>query len=117
MSKTPESKVKQKVKSLLDEHGAYHNWPVPGGYGIPMLDAVGCHCGVFFAIETKAPGQHLTPRQEFTKAQMELAGAKVFVVGEDLRQAENDPDTWYYSGMIELETWLKEMHSAYIGYR
>jgi len=107
MSKTPESKVKQQVKSLLDEHGAWHNWPVPAGYGIPMLDAVGCHRGDFFAIETKAPGQKLTPRQEFTKAQMELAGAMVFVVGEDQRQVENDPDTWYYTGMDQLEAWLK----------
>lgn len=107
MSKTPESKVKQKVKSLLDEAGAYHNWPVPGGYGIPMLDAVGCHRGAFFAIETKAPGQHMTPRQEFTKHQMELAGAIVFVIGEDTVTIENDPDTWHYTGMVELEEWLK----------
>lgn len=107
MSKTPESKVKQQVKSLLDEHGAWHNWPVPGGYGIPMLDAVGCHRGDFFAIETKAPGASLTPRQEFTKSQMELAGAIVFVVGERVKSVENDPDTWHYSGMAELETWLK----------
>lgn len=105
MSKTPEGKVKAQVKALLDEHGAYHNWPVPGGYGIPMLDAVGCHCGEFFAIETKAPGQHMTPRQEFTKTQMELAGAKVFVIGE--AQIENNPDTWQYTGLAELEAWLK----------
>lgn len=117
MSKTPESKVKQKVKSLLDEHGAWHNWPVPGGYGIPMLDCVGCHCGYFFAIETKAEGQHLTPRQEFTKSQMELAGAKVFVIGEGSVQDERDPDTWHYTGMPELKAWLEEMHTAYTGYR
>jgi len=101
--KTPESKVKDKVKALLDEAGAWHNWPVPAGYGIPMLDCVGCHRGEFFAIETKAPGQHLTPRQEFTKTQMELAGAKVFVIGESV---EDNPDTWY-SGMAELAEWLK----------
>jgi|SRR5262245_5582552 len=103
MSKTPEGRVKDKVKELLDEAGAYHNWPVPGGYGIPTLDCFGCHRGMFFAIETKAPGKHLTPRQEFTKSQMELAGAVVFVIGESV---ETNPDTWY-SGMAELEEWLK----------
>lgn len=113
MSKTPEGKVKTQVKRLLDEAGAWHNWPVPGGYGIPMLDCVGCINGFFFAIETKAPGQHLTPRQEFTKAQMEAAGAKVFIVGEKV--IERDPDTWY-SGMQELEDWLKERHTAIVGY-
>jgi hypothetical protein len=105
VSKTPEGKVKKQVKGLLEDHGAYQHWPVQAGYGAPTLDCVGCHRGAFFAIETKAPGQHLTPRQEFTKAQMELAGAKVFVVGE--AQLENDPDTWQYTGLAELETWLK----------
>jgi hypothetical protein len=113
MSKTPEGKVKHQVKQLLDAAGAWHNWPVPGGYGIPMLDCVGCIDGFFFAIETKAPGQHLTPRQEFTKAQMEAAGAKVFIIGEKV--IERDPDTWY-SGMQELEEWLKERHTAIVGY-
>lgn len=105
---TPEGKVKTRVKKLLDEHGAWHNWPVPAGYGIPMLDCVGCHHGTFFAIETKAPGQKLTPRQEFIKAEIEQAGGIVFVIGEQV--VENDPDTW--TGMQELENWLRndEMH-------
>lgn len=104
MSKTPEGRVKDKVKKLLDEHGAWHNWPVPGGYGVPMLDCVGCHRGEFFMIETKAPGQRLTPRQEFTSTQVLQAGGIVFIVGEKV--IERDPDTWY-SGMAELEEWLK----------
>lgn len=112
---TPEGKVKARVKKLLDEHGAWHNWPVPAGYGIPMLDCVGCHRGEFFAVETKAPGQHMTPRQQFTKDEMEKAGGKVFVIGVfELNEisVERDPDTWpahggEYSGMAELEAWLK----------
>src|SRR5678815_4526767 len=99
MSRTPEGKVKQQVKEMLDHAGAYHNWPVPAGYGSPMLDCIGCHRGEFFMVETKAPGQHLTPRQEFTKSLVELAGGKVFVVGE--KSEERDPDTWY-SGAQEL---------------
>jgi cytochrome c1 len=101
---TPEGKVKARVKELLNEHGAYHHWPVQTGYGEPTLDCVGCHRGKYFAIETKAPGEQLTPRQNFTKEKMEAAGAKVFVVGEhwldDYGQKE------FYSGETELEAWL-----------
>lgn len=102
MSKTPEGKVKDRVKEILTDAGAYHNWPVPGGYGSPMLDCVGCHRGDFFMIETKAKGQIMTARQEFTKAQVELAGGVVFLITGII---ENDPDTW--PGFTELENWLK----------
>lgn len=102
MSKTPEGKIKERVKDLLNDAGAYHNWPVPGGYGVPMLDCVGCHRGAGFMVETKVRGQTLTPRQEFTKVQFELAGGRVFVV---TGVVEEDPDTW--PGFTELELWLK----------
>lgn len=106
---TPESKVKKRVKALLDKHHAWHNWPVPMGYGVPMLDCVGCHRGRFFAIETKAAGETLTPRQEFTKSQMEEAGARVFVVTGS--NNERDPDTW--QGWSELTLWLIEGDDSY----
>lgn len=98
---TPEGKVKARVKKLLNEHNAYHHWPVQNGFGEPTLDCTGCHRGKYFAIETKAPGERLTPRQEFTKEKMEAAGAKVFVIGE-----EWIPDAPEYTGMTELEAWL-----------
>lgn len=100
---TPESKVKRKVKALLlSQRDMYFNMPVPAGYGEPMLDFVGCHRGEFFAIETKADGKDLTPRQSFVKENMESAGGKVFVItgtGD-----ENDPSTW--EGWNELHAWL-----------
>lgn len=99
---TPEGRVKKKVKALLSTYGAYQDWPVPAGYGKPTLDCIGCHKGRYFAIETKAPGKHLTPRQEDTKANMEAAQGKVFVV---VGSEENNPDTW--TGFMELEEWLK----------
>lgn len=104
MAKTPEGHVKSKVKRLLEEYKAFHNWPVPTGYGAPMLDCVGCLNGKFFAIETKAFGKKLTPRQQLTAQQMEAAGGKVFVVTGD--EVEDDPDTWV--GWLELEAWLRE---------
>ena len=77
---TPEGKVKDKVKKLLKEAGAYYHMPVQNGMGAPTLDFVGCHQGNFFAIETKAPGKKPTPRQEQTIADMRRARAAVFVV-------------------------------------
>lgn len=102
---TPESHVKKVTKKLLDDHKAYHNWPVPMGYGTPFLDCFGCCRGKFFAIETKAPGQTLTPRQGLTKEQVEAAGGKVFVIGEE-RSYPAGPAVHEFSGMDELEQWL-----------
>ena len=103
---TPESHVKRTVKPLLDAHKAFHNWPVPAGYGKPFLDCFGCSKGRFFAIETKARGEKLTPRQGLTKEEVEAAGGIVFVIGEEVY--EDSTGTEVYSGMMELETWLKQ---------
>ena len=102
MASTPEGRVKKDVKALLDKYEALHTWPVPGGYGESMLDCVGASKGRYFEIETKAPGQHPTPRQQYRIDRIREKGGTVFVVGESV---ENDPDTW--SGMVELEEWLK----------
>jgi len=54
--------------------------PVPTGYGQPGLDYEGCINGQFFAIEAKAPGEWLTPRQRRTARDMVTGGGKVFIV-------------------------------------
>lgn len=97
---TPESKVKNKVKALLKKYDAYQFWPVQTGYGAATLDCLGCHNGRFFSVETKAPGKKLTVRQRDTIERMQGADAKVFVVGEKLKEDGE------YSGMRELELWL-----------
>ena len=91
---TPEGKVKEKVKRLLKQYGAYWHMPVQNGMGAPSLDFVGCFKGWYYAVETKAGNKGPTPRQEATIHQMELAGGKCFVVNE-------------VSGLDELERWLK----------
>ena len=101
MASTPEGKVKAKVKTLLKKYGAYQHWPVQTGYGAACLDCHGCHSGLYYAVETKAPGKKLTPRQELTKEDIESTGGIVFVVGE--KQYEDGT----YSGMELLEDWLK----------
>jgi hypothetical protein len=50
------------------------------GLGATTLDCLGCYKGKFFAIETKAPGKSLTPRQRIVVANMRRAGALVFII-------------------------------------
>ena len=78
--KTEEGKIKDAVKAYLKKRGAWYFMPVPVGYGVSTLDFLGCWNGKFFAIETKAPGSKLTPRQELTIKQLEEAGAIVFMI-------------------------------------
>jgi len=80
---TPEGKVKASVKSAL--YGTPKCWafmPVQCGLGKPALDFLFCVDGQFIVIETKAKGKKLTTRQLHTKAEMEAAGARVFVVDD-----------------------------------
>lgn len=84
MANTPEGKVKDQVKRALKclrdkGYPVYYHMPVQNGMGKSTLDFVGCIAGKFFAIETKAPGKKPTERQLGTIAEMEKAGAAVFV--------------------------------------
>lgn len=88
---------------MLKEHKVYQFWPVQTGMGKRTLDCLGVHRGRFFAIETKAPGAHLTPMQEIIRQEMQLSGAKVFVIGED---EDHSASGYRYSGLAELEAWL-----------
>jgi hypothetical protein len=99
VAQTPEGKVKKLVKAKLAEYGCYQHWPVQAGYGAACLDCHGCHEGAYFAVETKAPGKHMTPRQTLTAVAIREAGGVVFVVGESHLHG-------VYSGMKELEQWL-----------
>lgn len=65
MASTPEKKVKDAVKKLLNEHGAYHFSPVTGGFGTSGVpDIVACLHGKFIGIETKAGKGKPTALQE-----------------------------------------------------
>lgn len=99
---TPEGRVKAKVKALLKEFNVYQHWPVQAGYGKPCLDCHGCHKGRYFAIETKAPGKHPTPRQQITLEEIRTAGGAIFVIGT----YKADDRAFPYSGMKELHEWL-----------
>jgi hypothetical protein len=78
---TPEGRVKDKVKKVLNAYpDLYQHWPVQNGMGKPCLDAHCCYLGMYFSIETKAPGKKPTKRQEDTIAEIRAAGGKVFII-------------------------------------
>jgi hypothetical protein len=65
MAATPEKKVKDAVKKILNAHGAYYFNPVTGGYGSSGVpDIVACLKGKFIGIETKAGKGKPTALQE-----------------------------------------------------
>ncbi len=115
MSKsTPEGKIKEKVKSLLNMYGcvpasmaaratlAHDGWyfmpvggPMSGVSGIP--DFVGHFYGRFFAIETKADEtKKPTVLQQNQISAINISGANAFVVG--------GPDS-----LSDVETWLTKV--------
>ena len=52
---TPESKVKKRVKKILDDLGAYHFSPMTAGFGRSGVpDIIACYKGKFIGIECKA---------------------------------------------------------------
>ena len=62
---TPEKKVKDKVKKILEDNGAYYYMPATGGYGKSGVpDIVACLQGKFIGIECKANGNKPTALQE-----------------------------------------------------
>lgn len=81
MATTPEGRVKQKVRDILDLYPRmYYYMPVQMGYGQAVLDFIGCYNGLYFSIETKVEGKKPTARQDATIAIMRDAGATVFVI-------------------------------------
>jgi len=62
---TPEAKVKNKVKQILKEYGAYQFSPQTGGYGRSGIpDIIACYKGRFIAVECKAGNNKPTRLQE-----------------------------------------------------
>lgn len=94
---TPEGRVKEKVKKILKEHGAYYFMPVQAGYGMPALDFHCCFRGRAFFIETKAAGKKPTPRQELTMKEIRKAHGVCFVI-------DGTPETY-----VHLKKWLKNI--------
>jgi Holliday junction resolvase len=80
---TPEKKVKDKVKAILKDVGAYYFMPATGGYGRSGVpDIVGCCGGKFFAIECKAGKGVTTALQDNELRKIKEAGGIALVINE-----------------------------------
>lgn len=83
---TPESKVKEKVKKLLDSYKPRLWYCMPaarvyGKSGVP--DFIGVFHGLFFAVETKARNNKPTAMQLMQMGRIEQAQGDTFVITED----------------------------------
>ena len=80
---TPEKKVKDKIKKILEEHGAYYFMPATGGYGKSGVpDIVACLRGKFIGIECKANGNKPTALQEKNLTEIMTVGGFSVLIDE-----------------------------------
>jgi hypothetical protein len=80
----PEAKVKRTVTSYLKNMGAYHFYPITGGYGASGVpDIVACYQGKFIGIECKAGNNKPTPLQEKNLRDIKNTDGLALVVNEE----------------------------------
>ena len=91
--KTPEGKVKDSIKKILDDPRIWYFMPVQTGYGVKGIpDFIGCYEGQAFAIEAKAGKGSITLLQGITLNKMYEAGFQTFIINEN--------------NLEELEKWI-----------
>lgn len=80
---TPEKKVKDKVKKVLDKLGCYYFFPATGGFGRSGVpDIIICFKGHFVAIECKAGDNKPTALQELNMKKIKESGGDAIVINE-----------------------------------
>lgn len=83
MARTPEGAVKNKIRKLLDEAGAYYAMPIGTGYGNSGVpDFLICHKNKFIAVEAKAGNNKPTALQEMHLTRIRNAGGIALVINE-----------------------------------
>ena len=90
---TPEKKVKDKIKAMCKEAGAYYTMPVMQGMasnGTP--DILVCHRGMFAGVEAKAGNGKPTKLQMIRLREIAEAGGAALIINEN--------NLW------QLEDWL-----------
>jgi Holliday junction resolvase len=90
---TPEKKVKDKVKKVLEKLGCYYFYPATGGFGKSGVpDIVICFKGHFVAIECKAGDNKPTALQEMNMKKIRENGGSTIVINE--------------ANLSDVESWL-----------
>ena len=108
---TPEKKVKDRAKRILDKIGAYHFSPATGyggRRGVP--DIIACYRGKFFGIECKAGKNTTTALQELELEKIKESGGRAIVINEErieLLRALLDPRMFSYLGNTRDDIPLK----------
>ena len=77
---TPEGKIKNKIKAVLEEMGAYYFCPVQMGLGARTLDFLVCYKGCFLGIEAKAEGKKPTALQKLCMQEILAAGGDCITI-------------------------------------
>ena len=79
-----ESDVKQRVKQILKELGAWWYMPVPSGYGVQGIpDFIVCYKGLFIAIETKYGKNKCSKWQEIRLNEIDGHNGLAMVINEE----------------------------------
>lgn len=80
MAATPESKVKSKIKTILEANGVYYAMPIGTGYGRSGVpDFLCCVEGKFLAVEAKATEKD-TPTALQVREMKRIEGAGGYAV-------------------------------------
>jgi hypothetical protein len=80
---TPEGKVKEEVKNILNELGCFWFMPATGGYGKAGIpDFIICYRGLFIGVECKAGKEKLSSLQFLQGKEIIKAWGTFFVVNE-----------------------------------
>jgi Holliday junction resolvase len=83
MAATPESKVKKRVREVLDKLGIYHFMPPANGFGRAGIpDIIACMDGHFIAIECKAGSGKTTALQDLELNRIHNAGGTIYIARE-----------------------------------
>ena len=84
MAKTPEGEIKDQVRKVLDEMGAYYFFPAANGYGRTGIpDVIACVSGHFVGIECKAGSKQPTALQQRELDNIEKAEGTGLIVNAD----------------------------------
>ena len=84
MAKTPEGEVKDQVRKVLDEMGAYYFFPAANGYGRTGIpDVIACYKGHFIGIECKAGSKQPTALQQRELDNIEKAEGTGILINAD----------------------------------